>query len=1027
MPIIIIHIGDIHLRSADDEILTRIDQIVAAVRAQRLAPSACLVVVAGDVAFSGKSDEYSLAYGYFQELLARLEQEFPGVKAEIVFVPGNHDCDMTLASDIRQAGQIRHLLPKIDVEGAFVKEYLSVQNPFFEFAARFGQLQETSRDRLVARRTFVTAHSNTVGVTCYNTAWLSENPEVPGRLYYPPDLHIAPVDLTADVEIAVVHHPYHWLEPDNRHAFQKAVEMRADIVITGHEHLPDSYTTERSGGLVRFIAGQALFDTKAKTNGFNVIAIDIAEQQWALTTLIWDRSAYRQSEQGRSKGSFIRNEALADQGFANSPAFLSELTDVGTGFTHSRKELRLNDIFVYPSLVHRPLQQRIEGVRSSPSRVPSQDVPKFMCGQPRLLVLGADRSGKTSLARTVYRLLQHERGLVPLLLNGCDLKAGAQLPVALDAAYRRQYAPTTLERFNQLPTSRKALIVDDLDAAQISQRALGSAVQRFGDWFETIIIFADERFQIDRIVTGGDRSLLLDYRHYHIEEFNLVLRGQLIKRWVALGRPECEDQAFDREVETREKTIDTVLDRQLLPAYPIILLALLQALEVSRNVNAASGSYGELYEALITERLASISKKPSDLGTKYTVIARLAYFMYKSDADSATSGDFETICDEYLAEYQIRLDPGRLIEDLLSAQIIDRRNGSYKFKYAYYYHFFVARYFRDNLQDPLQATALRCQLEHMADRVYYDTYVNIIVFYLYLTKDNSTIERILANAEAIYSGVSPAQIEADVSFLNRLYVTTPRPVLLPDADLDKNRDAVRQQMDDAEESIRQHGASDKVKYSDDLDDFIKINIALKTVHILGQVLRNFPGSLRREIKLRIAEQCYMLGLRILGFVLASMETNTEDLRVYFSLLIRHRQPSLTIEALTQTADEAMIALVEFWAFGVIKTISAAVGMEDLAETYKEVLQRHEEMLSVQMIDASIKLDHWVFPEAQIDGLHKRVYKNYVAFSVLRFMVAAYFTVNRSGHAVRQKYTKLFDIGISAAALLEAGPSRPNDG
>jgi len=800
-------------------------------------------------------------------------------------------------------------------------------------------------------------------------------------------------------------------------------------VITGHEHHPDSYTTQRSGGSVHFVAGQALFDNRARTNGFNIIAIDISQQHWTLQTLIWDGAAYTPVEGDCPANPFMRNKALTGQGFANNREFLEEITDIGTGFTHARKELRLNDLFVYPSLRHRSLQQKIEGVKVSPARVYAKEVPQFISDQSRLLILGSDRCGKTSLARTIYRLLQAECGLVPLLLRGTDFKSREQLPATLDAAYRRQYMPAMLDRYNQLPASRKAIVVDDFDAAQITRRALGLIVRQLGEWFGKVIIFADEHFEVDRIVTGPDSTLLLDYRQYCIEEFNRVQRSKLIKRWVSLGRPDCADDLFEREVDMREKIIDTLLGKQLLPAYPIIILAILQALEASRNVNAASGSYGELYEALITERLASISKKPTDLGTKYTLIARIAQFMYTNDTESLTSADVATICDEYLSEYHIRINPNRLIEDLLAAEIVYDNIGNYRFKYSYYYHFFVARYFRDNLPDASQSAFLRQQLEHMADRVYFDTYANILVFYLYLTKDTQIIDRLIDNAKTIYAEVEPANLETDVAFLNRLYVSSPKPVLLPDVDVEQNRDAVRQQMDDVDESIRAQDktARGKVRYSADLDDFIKINIALKTLHILGQVLRNFPGSLRRNIKVCIAEQCYLLGLRVLGLILGSVESNADDLRRYFSLLIRHRQPSLTAELLSQSAEEAMIALAEFWTYGMIKTISSAIGMEDLSETYIEVVKRHEEKLSVQMIDATIKLDHfWVFPERHIDALHKRVHKNYVAFSVLRFLVANHLYVFRSSYTVRQKYSKLFNITMASTSLLEGGLSKSDD-
>jgi hypothetical protein len=224
-----------------------------------------------------------------------------------------------------------------------------------------------------------------------------------------------------------------------------------------------------------------------------------------------------------------------------------------------------------------------------------------------------------------------------------------------------------------------------------------------------------------------------------------------------------------------------------------------------------------------------------------------------------------------------------------------------------------------------------------------------------------------------------------------------------------------------EASVHDVQKSVKVLYSDQLDDLIKIGIAFRTIHILGQVLRNFPGSLKRDIKVRINEQCDLLGLRVLSFVLGTIRESADDLRRYFSVLILHRQPTLSLSLVSQNAEEAMIAIAEFWSYGIIKTLSHAVGMEDLAETYKEVLDRHGDNLSMQMIDASMKLDHfWAFPENQIDALERRVRKNYVASSVLRYLVHSYLFVFKSTYRIRQKYSQMFDLDTKSIPLLGGG-------
>ena len=188
----------------------------------------------------------------------------------------------------------------------------------------------------------------------------------------------------------------------------------------------------------------------------------------------------------------------------------------------------------------------------------------------------------------------------------------------------------------------------------------------------------------------------------------------------------------------------------------------------------------------------------------------------------------------------------------------------------------------------------------------------MLVFYSYLKKDTLVIEHVLRNTQKIYRSYAPADLERDSQFINRLYVSSPKPIELPGAGTQENRNAVREQLDDVEKVVVVNQAGEKLPYADELDDLIKLNIAFKTIHILGQVLRNFPGSLKREIEVRIADECYLVGLRMLGFVFASVERNADDLRRYYSLLILHRQPWLSATKVGQNAEEAMIGLVEFW-------------------------------------------------------------------------------------------------------------------
>ncbi|MGA2328207.1 MAG: metallophosphoesterase [Bryobacteraceae bacterium] len=340
MPILVLQLSDFHIKHPDDPVLQRVDAIVAAIRGHSVTPSACLVAVPGDVSYSGKPQEYKAAEEFFRELLSRLEQTYPGVHPEIVFAPGNHDCDMTLAADVRQRDLIRGILPAVDINGAVAGHYLAVQTPFFHFARQFGQLHRNSTEQLSVRREFVSARSARIAFTLYNTAWLSQDPEKPGTLFFPVAVLSPSIDATADVEIAMFHHPYNWLEPRNAMDFQHFVESRSDIVLTGHEHLADSYAKQRAAGTVQLVAGQAMFDTREANNGFNLILVHLSSKKWQLTAFNWDGKAFLTAGPAGHCMPFLRNKQLADAGFQNNPDFADTLTDLGTLLSKTTLALR---------------------------------------------------------------------------------------------------------------------------------------------------------------------------------------------------------------------------------------------------------------------------------------------------------------------------------------------------------------------------------------------------------------------------------------------------------------------------------------------------------------------------------------------------------------------------------------------------------------------------------------------------------------------------------------------------------------
>lgn len=111
--VILVHISDLHFgqdahRDEEEALCEAIVRDVVKVRKCLGPPHA--IVCTGDLAFSGKPEQYARVKDFFERLCKRVEIS----KEQVFIVPGNHDIDRSIASNWRSA----HLGIRVDPKGA---------------------------------------------------------------------------------------------------------------------------------------------------------------------------------------------------------------------------------------------------------------------------------------------------------------------------------------------------------------------------------------------------------------------------------------------------------------------------------------------------------------------------------------------------------------------------------------------------------------------------------------------------------------------------------------------------------------------------------------------------------------------------------------------------------------------------------------------------------------------------------------------------------------------------------------------
>jgi hypothetical protein len=185
MRVSIVHLSDMHIQRDDDSILGRAKQIADASKNVDYEPDAVLILVTGDIAYSGREDQYYPAM--LDDLSKALEHSTPIARENIftILVPGNHDCNFSVPNSIREV--LLNSIPE-DSEQArderTVRLCTEIQSEFFqalgemEPSPRRAGTEEFSIDLCYEYRIAIAQEE--VRVICCNTAWLSRLREVPG-------------------------------------------------------------------------------------------------------------------------------------------------------------------------------------------------------------------------------------------------------------------------------------------------------------------------------------------------------------------------------------------------------------------------------------------------------------------------------------------------------------------------------------------------------------------------------------------------------------------------------------------------------------------------------------------------------------------------------------------------------------------------------------------------------------------------------------------------------------------------------
>ena len=143
MKIVFYHISDIHIEKSSDINVNNVPKMIDVLNGY-VPFDKVVIIVTGDIAYSGKCTQYKSAFHMFGTLISGIENKFGIRHVEMCVVPGNHDVDYDLG--VRDLGhadlqnKIRNGITPKDIE-----EELQKQKAYFNYAKGIHCYDETDK------------------------------------------------------------------------------------------------------------------------------------------------------------------------------------------------------------------------------------------------------------------------------------------------------------------------------------------------------------------------------------------------------------------------------------------------------------------------------------------------------------------------------------------------------------------------------------------------------------------------------------------------------------------------------------------------------------------------------------------------------------------------------------------------------------------------------------------------------------------------------------------------------------------
>lgn len=662
-----LHLSDLHFDTSDPvDRDFMLDSLCDFIKTYSQRKAIDLIFISGDLAYSGKAQEYAKFGVFLERLICQAGVE----RSHIFVVPGNHDINRNEIEFLVRTLENQEKIDKYFAQGAGLQHIVEGFRAYREWHDKFFvDRPPVSLISTCMANTSIVVRNVRVCVVQLNTAIFSRDESDNGNLIVGRTcLRDAVKGLSedSDLKIAIAHHPIDWLHEAERPNIRSALRETFDILLHGHLHDADAHTAKSADGeLITLVAG-ATYQTEKYPNFFWIGEWDGTNVE--LKLIRYDKNP---SSRWSIDGSVSRDP---DVNCIRLP--LEKQMSV----TPNPIETKIVEGDAEPTFVadHLLISQRGEMLYVEPrlftvpiggGGVPVQDehrvsVEHIVSSEESFIIESGAEYGATTLGSRL------EQGI-----NRAGFSASF-----VNARHITQHGPELASDIG-MSSGTKVLIIDDFDLADHAK--LIRNILKIPGIIRIILI----------TIPTATFKRATDSDVKEIAAFKAVFHWPISRSDVR----SLSEKFFD---ENKLDLLNAVVDKvygdlvslkiPLTPPNVIMYLRVLSREENFAPLNRVDIVAG--YVAELLRRSSDILNDSFNAKSKIDVLSAFAYKLFEDEQSCFTLSDWNKFVKEYKEETLFHFDGNSLLAECERVKLLVRHSHAYYFRYHFYFPLLVGKY-----------------------------------------------------------------------------------------------------------------------------------------------------------------------------------------------------------------------------------------------------------------------------------------------------------------------------------------------